>query len=148
MEKIKDFIKNKKNIVIISSVILLIIVAGTLTIFISHGFKNGGKKLSEEETLKLYLEEFGRDFYEQKYQPYMSKDILGKFTDLGIKFNLDGLLRVNADQNAEKVSAFVNSKTKEECDKENSMAIIYPQEPYGEKDYRIEVVLSCGFDKK
>ena len=39
-----------------------------------------------------------------------------------------------------------NSKTNQECDKTNSMVIIYPKEPYGKKDYRIDTNLVCGFE--
>ena len=31
--------------------------------------------------------------------------------------------------------SFVNSKTEEECDRNNSMVIIYPKDPYGKRDY-------------
>lgn len=42
----------------------------------------------------------------------------------------------------------VNSKTKKECDKEDSYVIIKPKKPFGKKDYTVEAYLSCGFDKK
>lgn len=33
----------------------------------------------------------------------------------------------------------------DKCDVDNTKVIIYPQEPYGEKDYKLEVVTACGF---
>lgn len=40
----------------------------------------------------------------------------------------------------------VGKKGKEKlCDVDNTKVIIYPQEPYGEKDYKMEVVTVCGF---
>lgn len=149
MKKIKKILKNKKNLpFIIGGILLIIITISTITILVSNAFKDDEKKLSEEEKITLNLEEMGREFYEKNYQPYMTKDVLSKFKDIGIKFYLSSLIRVNAENNPEKVNSFVNSETKEECDKEGSMVIVYPQEPYGEKDYRIETILVCGFDKK
>jgi len=33
----------------------------------------------------------------------------------------------------------------DKCDVDNTKVIIYPQDPYGEKDYKLEVVTACGF---
>lgn len=144
MKKMKDFITNKKYLPFLIGGVLLIITISAVIILILRA----NNRVKEETTLKLYLEEMGREFYEQKYQPYTEETVLSKFTEVGIKFDLRSLSRINPEQNAKKIESFVNSKTKEECDKDESMVIIYPQSPYGEKDYRVEVVLVCGFDKK
>ena len=34
------------------------------------------------------------------------------------------------------------------CNNKTTRAIIYPKSPYGKKDYKVEVELDCGFDKK
>ena len=39
------------------------------------------------------------------------------------------------------------NNTKDECDKTESVIVIYPQEPYGKTDYVIDAKLSCGFEK-
>lgn len=148
MQKVKDFFKNNKNSPFIKiGIILLVIIIGAIIIFFFGSiFKNNNRR--EEKILTRNLEDIGREFYEQKYQPQMSEEVLKKFTDIGIKFNLSGLTRVNLEENSKKVSSFKNTKTNKKCDGENSMVIIYPQEPFGQKDYRIEVRLDCGFNKK
>ena len=45
-------------------------------------------------------------------------------------------------------TGIVNDKTKEECDRNSSMVIIYPKDPYGQKDYTIDAILVCGFEEK
>ena len=41
---------------------------------------------------------------------------------------------------------FVTGKGEnDKCDVDNTKVIIYPQEPYGEKDYKLEIVTACGF---
>ena len=60
--------------------------------------------------------------------------------------SLDNLARYKKDESEEIIKKFVNSKTNHEWDKTNSMVIIYPKEPYGKKNYRIDTNLVCGFE--
>lgn len=144
----KDFIKkitgNKKR--------LYLIIAGTISfiviivLIIILGFRTNEKKLNG------LLEQMGIDFYENHYYNQSDKtetgriDFVQKFKDKGIKINLDGLRQYPG--NEEIVEKFVNSKTKEKCNTENTRVIVYPEAPFGEKDYRIVVELDCGFDKE
>ena len=73
-------------------------------------------------------------------------EFLAKFKDIGIKVNLDNLIRHNTEESDELKKEFVNSKTNEACDTNNTKVVIYPKDPYGEKDYKIEVILECGFE--
>ena len=51
------------------------------------------------------------------------------------------------EENKEKIDSFINKKTKEPCDAENSRVIIYPKSPYGPTDYEIKVELVCDEKK-
>ncbi len=147
----KEILKDKKKLAIIIGagvgVIVLIIVL--LLCF-------GGKlNVTEEQKLEEKLQELGKGFYEDFYYKQVASDeearteFLKKYKDLGIKVNLDTLSRYKKEADSAKVlEPFVNSKTKEECDKINTMVIVYPKEPYGQKDYRVDVKLVCGFEKE
>ena len=144
--KIGDLFKKiNKKIIIISSIVLVIIIIFVLLLFIKP-FE--GK--SQEQNLTNRLEELGIDFYENFYYNQISKDdkerseFLEKYTDIGIKINLDNLSRFKVEETEKIVKEFVNTETKKECDKVNSMVVIYPKEPYEKKSYSIDVILECG----
>ncbi|MCI8466725.1 MAG: hypothetical protein HFI08_00810 [Bacilli bacterium] len=150
-EKVKSWIeilKKDKKKSLLFGVGIIIIIAIILLIVLLLQNNN------EEATLKKYMKEMGVSFYEDLYYEQIGKNdeerakFLKNYTDLGIKINLDGLSRYKTEENKEKLDAFVNSKTKEECHKQNSKVIIYPQEPFGKKDYRMEIILECGFEEK
>ena len=75
------------------------------------------------------------------------KEFVKKYETIGIKVNLDNLSRLDSDNNKKIVDKFVNSKTKEECDKINTRVIIYPKSPYEKTSYDIKTELVCGFDE-
>ena len=137
--------ENKKKVLFVLLTIIVVLVAIVLAIFLLKG-KN------QEEVLKDYLHDMGIEFYENLYYKQVGKtdeerkEFLNKFTEIGIKINLDSLSRYNVESNQEKINAFKNPKTNDACNKENSKVIIYPQEPYGQKDYRVEIQLDCGFE--
>ena len=146
--EIKNYIqKNKKKSIIIGGISLLVILAIILLTIVLCSE-------SKEKLLNKNLEEMGRDFYENLYYTEVGKNdeeranFLKEFKDLGLKISLDGLSRYKTEENKEKIDNFVNPKTKEACDKENSKVTIYPQEPYGKTDYKIEVNLVCGLEEE
>ena len=146
----EKIIENKKLILIIGAVVLLPIIVG----LVIWGIFGRDKEPTQEEVLKGYLQDMGVGFYEDFYYEQIGADyearktFLEKYKDIGIKVNLDNLSRYNAKENKEKIESFVNEETKEECDKENSKVIIYPHEPYNQKDYDMEIQLSCGFEEE
>ena len=150
-EKIKNIIKkfNKKTI-IICCIIFVVIVAVALILII----KPFGKSVTHEGKLTTSLEELGRDFYENFYYNQISKDdeersqFLEKYTDIGIKINLDNLSRFKSDETEEIKKEFVNDESKEECNLINSMVVIYPKKPYEKTSYSIDVVLECGYKEE
>lgn len=130
MKSIGTFIK-KHKVPFIICVLALIVIIVLLIIMPSR-----------KERLTNYLEDMGRDYYENFYYKTNpggkidTKEFIAKFSSVGIKVNLDTLGRVN-DDNKDIISKFKG------CDSEVTRAIIYPQKPYGKKDYRISVELDC-----
>ncbi len=155
--KIKDFFKKNKKLIIISGIIIVILVAILLLMIF---LKNDDKVKSNEKELINTLTELGKDFYEVKYYPGLSnpkknklmtdeekKKAVAKFKDTGITINFENLARIQ--ENKEELTEnFKNNITNKPCDKENTVITIYPVEPYGLKDYKINVTLKCGFDEE
>ena len=144
MEAIKKFFSNTRNIIICVGILLAIVLA--VVLIVVFGNSTGKKKVELETELK----ELGKDFYENFYYDLVVKDHgvdqISKFKDVGIKVDLSNLERYKS-ENVEKVKLFVNPKTNEECNKNNSKVIIYPEDPYGKTNYRIDIELDCGFEK-
>lgn len=142
----KDFFKNKKNIIMVcAGVLVLVLVIVLLFVFVFNGTGNAKSKMETE------LKEMGKDFYENFYYDLVvkdhGKDQISKFKDVGIKVDLDNLERYKS-ENSDKVKDFVNPKTNESCNKNETKVIIYPEDPYEKTNYRLEVKLSCGFEEK
>lgn len=140
MEKVLDFIK-KYYIVIIVLVLILIV---SLIIAVND---------NQKEKLTSTLKDMGIDFYENFYYQKVGEtgeektDFLKKYESTGIKVSLDNLSKYNSDINKELLKEFINKKTKESCDKNDSQVIIYPKSPFGKNDYEISIILACGFKK-
>ena len=134
---------NKRNCFIALAIVVLIIIIILVLVFNS--------KNSQEKQLTSMLKNMGIDFYENFYYEQVGtndterQDFLKKYETIGIKVNLDNLSRYNSDSNKKIVEKFVNSKTNEECDKNNTRVIIYPKSPYKKDSYNISVELVCGF---
>ena len=139
-EKLKGFFQNKKTIGIIIGCIVIVILI-VLAIF---AFKNFTKVNLDKSLINM-----GKDFYENFYYNQIGKDdaekkeFLQKYESIGIKVSLDNLERYDSGKNKEEVAKFKNEKTGKECDKTNTMVVIYPQDPYEKTSYRIESILSC-----
>lgn len=149
----KEFFKyNKKGILIGLLVFTIIGVAIVLVI----AFTNGNKKEEQTHKDKLngYLNELGKSFYEDYYYDAVDseneeskREFLSKFSEIGIKVNLDNLSRYNGDGIEEKIKEFKNEANDEDCNTKDTKVIIYPKEPYEKTDYEVETVLECGFDE-
>ena len=74
------------------------------------------------------------------------KVFLEKYKDIGIKVSLDNMLRSKKTETTDENNSFINKETNEECNKNTSMVVIYPKEPYGKTDYSIDAILDCGFE--
>ena len=149
INNLKKIVKNiNKKVFVILGVVLVVIVL-IVSLVIAKPFE--GK--SQEEKLTNRLEELGIDFYENFYYNQISKDdkereeFLKKYTDIGIKINLDNLSRFKVEETKKIIKEFVNDETKKECDKVNSVVVIYPKEPYKKESYKVDVILDCGYKK-
>lgn len=145
LNKIKKIFKNKIVLIVLGVVFVI-----ALVLFLFFGLK---KETSQSIELSNSLKELGVEFYEDFYYKQIGsddkerKEFLEKYKDIGIKVNLDSLSRYKKDETDEILKQFVNKKTEKECDKTNSMVVIYPNDPYGQKDYKIDAILECGFEE-
>lgn len=151
MEKIKKFFSNKKNVTICASALAIILVIVLIIVFVAKG-NNQQKKLEK------YMKELGKVYWEEIYYPSFKDDAtrsehMAKYTTLGIKTDLNNLVRAVAGRNdlgnsEEILAKFVNNETGKECNRSSSKVYFYPYEPYGASDYKLEVELVCGFEEK
>jgi len=142
--KMKKSIKKGLLLVVGLALIIIIIVACILIL------GNNEKKLKKE------LESMGVTFYEDYYYDMLKdkykdnetgfKEYLSGYKEQGFKVDLENLAETN--NMKDKLDDFVNSKTKEKCDKNKTMIIIHPKEDYGKKDYTMDITLVCGFEDK
>ena len=157
MEKVKEIftkakkviIENKKVSITVGVALCLILVVGIVTFSIGLSMKN--KELTSEEKVTQAMEEIGKDFYENFYYKQIGSDetsranFLKKFETQGIKVTYDNLSRYVPKEEESANKKEKNSKIVEEfnCDKDVTKVVIYPQDPYGKEDYKIEVQLEC-----
>ena len=146
--KIENLKLNKKRVLLVGGIVLVVILLVVVLILIL-----GGNKNNQSQTLSSSLKELGIDFYEDFYYKQVGstdeerKEFLEKYKDIGIKISLDSLSRHNKEKTDEILAEFVNKETGEECDRTNSIVVIYPKDPYGKKDYSVDAVLVCGFEE-
>lgn len=159
MEKVKEIFTKAKNVIVenkkvsitVGVALCLILVVSVVTI--SIGFSKKNKELTPEEKVTQAMEEIGTDFYQNFYYKQIGSDdtsranFLKKFESQGIKVTLDNLTRYvpkeeeNANKKEENLKVIDGSK----CDKDVTKVVIYPQDPYGKDDFKIEVQLECEF---
>ena len=152
MTKIMDKIKKNKEFSIIMGATILVAIA-TLVVVLVFVI---GKKEDEKTKLTNELEKIGRNYYEEYYYVSAGNDkeenskanYLKNFESVGLKINLENLLRYNNTLKDKNTTKFVNSKTNKKCNYEKSMVTIYPKKPFGKKDYKISVYLDCGFKEE
>ncbi len=149
MENVINKVKENKKIFIIVGIVLLVGLATWITAStISHS-----KKTDQKEDLNVVLKKLGTSFYEDFYYTNIGSSDeeratkLARYETIGIKVDLDNLSRYNTENVKEEIDKFVNEKTNEKCDKNNTKVIIYPKSPYGKTDYEIETKIECGFEK-
>ena len=114
MNKVKDFFKDKKKILIVVFGVIVLILAVLLVMKVLS--KDNAKNNLEDTLISM-----GRDFYENYYYDKTGKnaderkEFLKKFEKQGIKIDLDNLGRYNSNTNKEKLKEFVNPTTEESC---------------------------------
>ena len=130
--------KNKRVIVCIGFISLIIIVALFITIWNSGSKKDNN--VNSKDDIKSELIKVGKKYYDETLYPIAkdSEDYLPTYTEKGIKNTLTSISTV---------VTFSDELTKalksNECNYDNTKIIIYPSEPFGTNDYRVEVELDC-----
>lgn len=148
--KIINFFKENKKLIIISGTIIIILVVILLLML----FLNNDKAKSNEKELIKTLELMGGAYYEEFYYPQCGDtdkkraEFIQKFKDTGITTTIDNLKLTKERVKVVKdnIDNLKNSITEKECDLKNSKVQIVPKEPYGVKDYEVNVTLVCGFE--
>lgn len=148
-ENIKNFVITHKTVCIVCCAVLVVGVGTAL--IVSNALKKDPEP-EREEVLTNYLIEMGKDFYESYYYDAVGsseesrKNFLQKYSEIGIKVSLDNLSRYNSAVVTDRINEFFSNNEEEDCNRENSKVIIYPQSPYGKTDYRIDTILKCGLE--
>ena len=135
--------KNKKITLI---TLVLVLILGVLVLS-----QLGG---NQEEKLTIKLEKVGSEFYSEFYYDQIVSDkteeeveaFLARYSEIGIKVDIDNLSRFNEEKYANLVDEFKNKKDDIACDIRNTRAIIYPTEPFGKTDFTVSAELDCGFE--
>ena len=127
-----NILKNKKMI-IISAVIIVILILVIIILLNNNSKKNDSNNLNDK------LIEFGSRFYEEKYySTVQDKQQLSNFNENGISISLTDINVILPYD--EELKNLLNKK---KCSLDNTKLSIYPESPYGEKNYKIKVELAC-----
>ncbi|MBO5182850.1 MAG: hypothetical protein J6B64_00390 [Bacilli bacterium] len=136
--------KKKNRIIIIMLILVLLILGFVIASFIKSTLGYGEERIVKE------LTSMGEEIYNDYYYPSISSEkseedisnFLKAYERIGLKFNLNELEKYNSNFK-EKISKFKNNN--KQCNKDDTMVVIYPKSPYGKTDYTLEIKLECGF---
>lgn len=148
-DKLELIKKHKLIIIVIVSVIIWLILL--ISFYINHRIIS-----KQKEELETSLTKISKDYYEKFYYDEVkrlsmttneddkspektSTYLISQFKDVGVKISLTSL---NVYENG-KYKSEIAKFTKENCNKDKTVAIIYPQKPFGKKDYRVKIRLDC-----
>lgn len=136
INKIMKIITNNKRVSIgvLCGVLVIILAIGLTISFLGKG---------EEKKLTRQLETLGRSWYDDYFYDAIDQDkeeFLKRFHETGLKIDLYNLSLRAVDGIEEDIKQFENKN----CDKNETKVIIYPHEPYGKEDYKIETVMKCA----
>lgn len=146
-EAVKEVKKEKKPInkkliigLAAGATIIIVLVILSITVFFNK------ERIITNKVKKMAYEYYSEYYYDSLKEGRKKEDfekIMDKYSGIGFKISLENISSIDNGKYKEEVKSF-GSKNKK-CDKLNTRAIIYPEKPYGKKDYRIEVELDCGF---
>ena len=134
---------------------IIALSAGLILVFIMVLFLTKGLRISKEKKLENNLIKLGEQFYTEFYYEQTKQsdpninmaDYLKTFKEMGLGVSLNTLSTYSDDVDEDIIKSFENVNGKA-CDKEKTMVIIYPKEPYAKTDYTIEAKLDCGFESE
>lgn len=123
-------------------VILGLLIFGGIKLFqkINH---------STKDELTLYLEEMGKEFYEDFYYEQLGSTLeekanfLSQYEKIGIKISLDTLSKYKGNIFKDKIDKFINKDNNQKCDKGTTKVIIYPKKPYEKTSYKMVTEIEC-----
>lgn len=136
----EKILKEKQNLFIIGAIILAIVVI--VIVLVCTTSKDKETETITEDKLEKKLEKVGIEFYEDRYYTGLveaeREEKLTNLAETGIKINLTNVeLLVPIEEDVK------NQLKNDNCDFDKTIISIYPQEPYGQKDYEIKIELSC-----
>ena len=129
-------------LVLISIIILVLLVFAGIKII--NNFKEKPK-----DELTLYLEEMGKEFYEEFYYEQLGstkkekEEFLSLYQKLGIKISLDTLSKYKGNKFKDKINKFINKETNTVCNRGTTKVIIYPIAPYDRNSYKMVTEIEC-----
>lgn len=139
--------KQKKMVIYITIFVLTIIVIGGY--FLAKVYL-GDRKTDSEKVIE-YMEELGRDFYENYYYSQLDSlkgnlmiedttSFLKNFEQEGISVPLTRVIELHF-----RTEKAINKQIgKYKCDFSQTKFIIYPQSPYEKKSYKLEPHIMCN----
>lgn len=129
---------SKKLIVIISVIVgvLVLALASILVLINTKGYK---EKLIQSDLRKM-AEEFYSYYYDENNKDKKVKEYLEKYKDSGLGITLGDLKIYLESRNQNKK---YDSKRLEKCDVANTIVTVFPESPYGKKNFRLEFKISC-----
>ena len=137
----KKNVLTKKNIIIGVSILFIVLLLVFLILFLTN----------PKRKIKNTLEDIGKDFYTNYYYDQLANNrskedlqkVLKRFSINGFNLNLDYLSSVESGKYKKEIESLKYKK--KDCNKDTTKVRIFPVEPYGKTDYRIELELDCGF---
>ena len=93
----------------------------------------------KEVLIKRELRSMTEEFYSFQYAENGKKRYAKKFKDSGLSVSLGDMKIILESRTGKKY----DSKRLEKCDIAKTKSLIYPTDPFGKKDYRLDFILSC-----
>ena len=164
ISKFKTVVPKKKIIAVCGGIVALVVVIIGFAFLIGKG--------RDEKRVNDTINNLAKVFYEEFYYKAAGSgdedkrsETLTKYQDTGIKISIDNLIRyyvtteeykgleaaLSEGSVTEKSKDYIekNFKTKKfECNKDETKAIIRPKSPFGQTDYTVEIITSCGFENE
>lgn len=147
-KKKKELNEKQKKILVYAIIVLLILSVIGLYFFLNYYNEN---KKTDSERMIEYMENLGKDFYENYYfdqigeleKQNMIQDatsFLANLENNGISVSLDLVIEQQF-RNREEIKKEIK---KYDCDYSATKVVIYPQDPYTKKAYKLEAHVTCN----
>ena len=143
--------KNKKEQNKIIKVLLLCLIIIIFLCLFGFGINKIIKSITspKKDELTLYLEDMGKEFYEEFYYEQLGSTLkekekfLSQYKDIGIKISLSTLSKYRGNKFKNMIDKFINKDTKEQCNINTTKVIIYPKAPYEKDSYKMVTEIEC-----